>query len=70
MYKCKCGYSDAHTDYCEDCDILLSCDCSEIESGRFKDLIVEYENGCTNITIHYEVCSVCGFVVDVWWNGV
>jgi hypothetical protein len=41
MYKCeKHGKLDSH--WCEECQEICHCDCSETTETRFKDLIIIY----------------------------
>ena len=59
MYKCeKHGKLDSH--WCEDCQELYACDCSETTETRFKDLIIDCEDGEKTKTIYIEHCVTCG----------
>jgi hypothetical protein len=62
MYKCdKHGYFE--TDWCDQCEILLKCDCSTTETQRFKDL--NYGDSYWTTTIYIIFCPVCGEKHDV-----
>ena len=59
MYKCKKhGKLDSH--WCEECQELCPCDCSELTETRFKDLIIDCEDGEITKTIYIEHCATCG----------
>ena len=59
MYKCeKHGKLDSH--WCEECQELCPCDCSELTETRFKDLIIDCEDGEITKTISIEHCATCG----------
>ena len=69
MYKCeKHGKLDNH--WCEDCQELCPCDCSELTETRFKDLtincedfkdlIIDCEDGEITKTIYIKHCTTCG----------
>jgi hypothetical protein len=59
MYKCKKhGKLDSH--WCEECQELYTCDCSELTETRFKDLIIDCEDGEITKTIYIEHCATCG----------
>jgi hypothetical protein len=64
MYKCiKHGKLDS--DWCEECQEIYYCDCSELTETRFKDLIIDCEDGEKTITIYLEHCITCGNTFDV-----
>ena len=59
MYKCeKHGKLDSH--WCEECQELYPCDWSELTETRFKDLIIDCEDGEITKTIYIEHCATCG----------
>ena len=59
MYKCsKHGKLDNH--WCDECQEIYLCDCSERIEIRFKDLIIDCEDGERTKTIYIEHCSTCG----------
>ncbi len=64
MYKCdKHGRIDSN--WCDECEKLVQCDCSEIESSRVKDVIYDCEDGERTISITIQHCKTCGAVFDV-----
>lgn len=64
MYICiKHGKLDSH--WCDDCQELFHCDCSQITKARFKDLILDTEDGEKTITIYVDHCSTCGKVQHI-----
>jgi hypothetical protein len=59
MYKCeKHGKLDNH--WCEECQYIYRCDCSEVTETMFKDLIIDCEDGERTKTIYIEHCVTCG----------
>lgn len=63
MYICE-KHGEQETDWCEECEILLSCDCSDLEETRFKDLRIDSNSGEKTFTIYVEHCINCGNVFD------
>jgi len=60
-YVCKeCG--DKDSDWCDKCEELLQCDCSDQTYSRFKDLIFDCDDGEKTVTIRLHHCSCCGEV--------
>ena len=59
MYKCD-KHGDLKTGWCNDCQKVLKCDCSESTYTRFKDLIYDCEDGERTTTIRLYHCSTCG----------
>lgn len=68
MYKCRCGYENKRFDWCDKCQKLLKCDCSDVIQGRVKDILIPYKNGDRPITLQYKICDTCGKMFDVSIN--
>ncbi len=64
MYNCD-KHGLQKTAYCEGCNTYISCDCSETDTTRFKDLIYDCADGERTVTIHIKHCTTCGDVVSV-----
>ena len=64
MYICP-EHGDQGSDWCDECQEILKCDCSKLETTRFKDLIYDSESGDRTVTIHLKHCSTCGDPVSV-----
>jgi len=46
------GKLDSH--WCEECQEIYNCDCSILTKTRFKDLIIDCEDGEKTITLYVE----------------
>lgn len=66
MYKCKCGYESNSVDYCEKCNLVLKCDCSDIKTN-YQDIEAVYQDfrKDRSFTIEYKICNTCGKLFDV-----
>ncbi len=65
MYKCNiCDFEDDNISFCDKCNVFLECDCSDIETGRLKDLYIDYDNGTATVTLNYSICSCCGEIMS------
>ena len=63
MYKCE-KHGTLLSEWCEQCEKIVSCDCSEKEIIRFKDLCYECKEGERTVTIYLTYCATCGQVFD------
>lgn len=52
-------------DWCDECGAILSCDCSNTVRTRFKDLVLDCDDGEKTVTIYIEHCETCGRTFDV-----
>jgi len=50
-------------DWCDECQTLLRCDCSKLETQRFKDLVLGDRDWTA--TIYITFCPTCGEKHDV-----
>ena len=64
MYYCI-THGQIPTNWCEDCQQEVSCECSDITSTRFKDLIYDCEEGERTVTIYLDHCDICGNIFGV-----
>jgi len=64
MYVCE-THGRLNTEWCDECNELVLCDCKEQEVTRFKDLIYDCEAGERTITIYLHHCMTCGEVSHV-----
>lgn len=62
MYKCP-KHGEMETDHCDECQTLLRCDCSKLETQRFKDLM--FGDHDWTATIYLTFCPTCGEKHDV-----
>ena len=59
MYDCeKCGIIES--EWCDDCEDLIECDCSDMTVTRFKDLMFDTKDGEKTVTINLHHCGTCG----------
>ena len=61
MYNCE-KHGTLESEWCDDCGIIVQCDCSDQTYTRFKDLIYDCEEGERTITIRVHHCETCGMV--------
>jgi hypothetical protein len=66
MYKCD-THGELNSSYCSDCDKIINCDCSNLTKSRFKDLIIDCDEGERCVTIYIEHCETCGNPFDITW---
>ncbi len=59
MYRCI-KHNKIDSEWCEECQELIKCDCSERSESRFKDLTLNCENGEKTVTVYIEHCNTCG----------
>lgn len=64
MYKCY-EHGKLDSSWCDSCLKSISCDCSELIETRFKDLIIDCDDGEITKTVYIEHCSTCGFCSGV-----
>jgi len=64
MYICK-EHGQKKNDWCDECKKLLFCNCKNIITTRFKDLIYDCEDGERTVIIYLYHCETCGEVVDI-----
>jgi len=64
MYICKI-HGSKKSDWCEQCEAILICDCSDKEMARFRDLTFETLNGYRSVTVNINFCNTCGKVFRV-----
>ena len=61
MYNCE-KHGALESEWCDECEIIVQCDCQNITSTRFKDLIYDCEDGERTVTIRVHHCETCGMV--------
>lgn len=66
MYTCL-KHGEKKIAWCEECETLLTCDCSALETQRFKDL--KYGDMDWTTTIYIKFCPFCGRTHDVTFKG-
>lgn len=66
MFICE-KHGDLKTEWCDSCEKLVDCDCRDIETVRFKDLIFDCEAGELCITLYLKVCETCGDIKEIEW---
>jgi len=59
MYFCE-KHGRIGSEWCDDCGKIISCDCRDQTSTRFKDLIYDCEDGERTATIWVHHCQTCG----------
>ncbi len=60
MYNCTI-HGQKKTDWCDECEKLLLCDCKDQDSARFKDLIYDVDCiGERTVTVTIYFCKTCG----------
>jgi hypothetical protein len=59
MFNCP-EHGIIDSEWCTDCNKIIKCDCSDIVSTRFKDLIYDSCSGERTITIYLYHCQTCG----------
>ncbi len=67
MYICK-EHGKKEVDWCDECEVLLSCDCSDVGYDRKKDL--EFDIGGKKtvlLTVEVTGCLTCSKVISVAW---
>ncbi len=64
MYNCKV-HGVLENEWCDECQELIQCDCSDVTTTRFKDLIYDCEDGERTVTVYIDHCSTCGAVISV-----
>lgn len=64
MFRCK-EHGEKEADWCDECDTLLTCDCSDMVSTRIKDVCYDSISGERTITIYIHHCETCGDPVSV-----
>lgn len=64
MYICE-KHGVLESEWCDDCGIIVQCDCQNITSTRFKDLIYDCDDGERTTTVYIVHCETCGRVVNI-----
>lgn len=59
MFVCP-THGNLDSEWCGGCGKIVKCDCSDIETGRFKDLLYDYKTGTGNFTVYFSYCDTCG----------
>ena len=59
MYKCE-KHGILESEWCDECGIIVQCDCSDQTSTRVKDLRYDCEEGERTVTIRIYHCATCG----------
>lgn len=59
MFRCD-KHGVLKSEWCEDCKKVVVCDCSILDSTRFKDLIYDCELGEKTTSIILSYCKTCG----------
>ena len=64
MYICeKHGILDS--EWCDKCKEIKPCNCSDLTNTRYKDLILDCEDGERTFTIYVTHCSTCGRIFEI-----
>ena len=63
MYVCK-KHGELESEWCDDCQEVVECDCSDVEKERYKDLIYDCAEGERTITIYLFYCGTCGYPIS------
>jgi hypothetical protein len=58
-YNCK-EHGALRSEWCDDCQKIVECDCSDMTYTRFKDLIYDTDTGEKTVTIRLHHCGTCG----------
>ena len=64
MYICK-KHGELLYEWCEECKEVIPCDCEDINSTRFKDLIIDCKAGEKTVTVYINHCETCGNIFSV-----
>ncbi len=64
MYTCNI-HGKLKTEWCDECGKIVSCDCSESDTARFKDLIFDCAEGERTVSVYIDYCNQCGKLFDV-----
>jgi len=59
MYVCP-EHGQLKNEWCDDCGKIFSCDCKDQTYTRFKDLILDCNEGERTITVRVYHCETCG----------
>jgi len=59
MYKCEI-HGELDSEWCDGCEGLKPCDCSDITTTRIKDFIYDCKDGERTVTITLHHCETCG----------
>lgn len=58
-YNCDI-HGELDSEFCEECEKIVDCDCKNQTYSRFKDLIYDCEDGERTVTIRIHHCETCG----------
>ena len=59
MYICdKHGQLDS--EWCDDCQKIFKCDCSDIDYARYRDIHYDCKSGGRTATVWLYFCETCG----------
>jgi hypothetical protein len=64
-YVCHGCQEILDSEWCNNCKILIKCDCDNITSTRVKDIKFECDDGERTVTIWIYHCKTCGDVIDI-----
>lgn len=64
MYKCEI-HGELENEWCDECCEIKQCDCSNIITTRFKDLVYDCLNGEKTVTIYIDHCETCGNIIGI-----
>jgi hypothetical protein len=64
MYICEV-HGELDTEFCDKCNKIVRCDCSDTDQKRVKDLTIDTDKGERCVTIYFTICKTCGDIIDV-----
>jgi hypothetical protein len=64
MYKCEL-HGELESEWCDDCEEIVQCDCSHVTEIRFKDLEYDCTDGPRTFTMYLLCCETCGNRFDI-----
>jgi len=64
MYVCD-HHGELKSEWCEGCEKIIKCDCSDVEQCRQKDVTFAVGDDLQYITIYADICASCGDVKRV-----
>ena len=64
MYTCE-KHGVLESEWCNGCGTVVQCDCQNLTSTRFKDLIYDCDDGERTVTVYIVHCETCGRIVNI-----
>ena len=63
MYICEI-HGELDSDWCDECQKIVECDCSNQSEVIFKDLIYDCDEGERTVSLRLQFCETCGLPID------